>query len=163
MTYCPICGREIEDDTITCPYCGFELREPGADENAPGEDPSRDDSPTDYDGSGTEYDDDDSGTEYDYDDSGDSDEPSGAWGKFTAAAAGFFGDGPENKGFIVVGVAMLAAVLVAGGILAHGLFFKKTGSAGPGEVASNTGVTSSSTGANNGTTAKPSSATGKDD
>ena len=125
------------------------------------------DSPIDYDsagpGNGNNYGNPGSGRGSNYGGSGDSDEPSGVWGRITAAVGGFFGDGPENKNFVVVGAALLAAIVIVGGVLMYGLFFRKTGSAGPGEVASNAGVTSSSTGANNGATAKPSSSTGKDD
>ena len=85
--------------------------------------------------------------DYDYDDD---DAPEGApvgpLDRIRAAVEGFFGDGPENRSFIVVGVVLLAAVVIVGGILAHGLFGKKTGTAGPGEVASNAGVTTTSTG-----------------
>ena len=74
----------------------------------------------------------------------------------------------ENRSFIVVGVALLAAVVIAGAVLEHGLFSKKTGTTGTSEVASNTGVTTSSSGeetgsdnsANTGTDS--SSKTGKD-
>lgn len=87
---------------------------------------------------------------YDPDDYDDDDAPEGApvgpLDRIRAAVEGFFGDGPENRSFIVVGVALLAAVVIVGGILAHGLFGKKTGTAGPGEVASNAGVTTTSTG-----------------
>ena len=84
--------------------------------------------------------------DYDYDDDAPEGAPVGPLDRIRAAVEGFFGDGPENRSFIVVGVALLAAVLIVGGILAHGLFGKKTGTAGPGEVASNAGVTTTSTG-----------------
>lgn len=89
-------------------------------------------------------------TTADPDDYDDDDAPEGApvgpLDRIRAAVEGFFGDGPENRSFIVVGVGLLAAVVIVGGILAHGIFGKKTGTAGPGEVASNARVTTTSTG-----------------
>ena len=60
--------------------------------------------------------------DYDYDDDAPEGAPVGPLDRIRAAVEGFFGDGPENRSFIVVGVALLAAVLIVGGILAHGLF-----------------------------------------
>ena len=102
------------------------------------------------------------------DDAPEEDEPIGVMDRIKAAAGGFFGDGPENRSFIVVGVALLAAVVIVGAVLAHGLFSKKTGTTGTSEVASNTGVTTSSTGEETGsdnggnTGTDSSSKTGKD-
>lgn len=95
-------------------------------------------------------------------------EPVGVLDRIKAAVGDFFGDGPENRSFVVAGAALLAAVVIVGVVLAHGIFSKKTGTTGTSEVASNTGVTTSSTGeeaeaedgANTGTVS--SSKTGKD-
>ena len=138
MKYCPFCGRKIEDTARICPHCNSDLDEPELDENVQDDTPEVDD------------------------------EPIGVMDRIKAAAGGFFGDGPENRSFIVVGIALLAAVVIAGTVLAHGLFSKKTGTTGTNEVASNTGVTTSSTGEETGsdngakTGADSSSKTGKD-